>query len=61
LRVITAGSDAPSVMERAARAAATACSISCCDLTPTVFRNLRMLRLKVSSFMGLSRGNCVPV
>src|SRR5262245_14150618 len=27
---------------------ATTCSISRCELTPTVFRNLRMLRLKVS-------------
>src|SRR5438477_5124737 len=26
----------------------TACSISRCELTPTIFRNLRILRLKVS-------------
>jgi hypothetical protein len=30
-----------------ARILATACSISCCDFTPTIFRNLRMLMLKV--------------
>src|SRR5207253_2196529 len=32
----------------------TACSISRCDVTPTFFKNLRTLMLKVSSFMGLS-------
>ena len=33
----------------AATAFATACSISRCELTPTILRNLRMLRLSVSS------------
>ena len=32
-----------------ATAFATACSISRCELTPTMLRNLRMLRLSVSS------------
>jgi len=34
--------------ERFERRVCTACSISRCELTPTIFRNLRMLRLNVS-------------
>src|SRR6187402_1632000 len=40
----------------AAIAAATACSISDCERTPTVFKNLRMLMLKTSSFMPVLLG-----
>src|SRR6266478_2122624 len=36
-------------------ACCTACSISRCELTPTIFKNLRMLRLKVSWSMSSSR------
>src|SRR5262249_4202884 len=40
----------------------TACSISRCELTPTSFRNLRMLRLKVSwSISALLSGFCLQV
>jgi hypothetical protein len=44
----------------------TACSISCWELTPTILRNLRMLRLNVSWSMArllilLSRGSFLPV
>ncbi|MEO5770918.1 MAG: GlxA family transcriptional regulator [Burkholderiaceae bacterium] len=38
-----------------ATAFATACSISRCELTPTTFRNLRILRLNVSSSIRVSR------
>ena len=37
-----------------ARALATACSISRCELTPTVFRNLRMLMFNASSSIDCS-------
>src|SRR6516164_5199808 len=42
-------------MRPAEIAFATACSISRCELTPTIFRYFRMLKLKVSSFIIVSR------
>src|ERR1700737_2615111 len=51
-RVIFAGNDSVPVMAPAAAALATACSISRCELMPTVFKNLRMLRFRASSFIG---------
>src|SRR4029450_2384835 len=54
--VITAGNDSVPLMLPAATALATARSISRCELMPTILRNLRMLRLKVSSSMAISWG-----
>src|SRR5438105_8077313 len=52
--VTLAGKDSVPLSAPSAIFLATACSISCCDLMPTIFRNLRMLRLKVSSFISVS-------
>src|SRR5260370_17234959 len=52
--VTFAGNDSVPAMVPSARALATACSISRCELTPTIFKNLRMLRLKTSSFIDIS-------
>ena len=48
--VIFAGSVSPPLSRPSASAFSTACSISRWDCTPTLFRNLRMLMLKVSGF-----------
>src|SRR5678815_1441762 len=52
--VTRAGNDSVPAIVRAAIALSTACSISRCELTPTILRNLRMLKLKVSWSIGAS-------
>src|SRR5580700_10454376 len=52
---IFAGNASVPVIARAARALATACSISRCELIPTFFRNLRMLKFRASSFIEVSQ------
>src|ERR1035437_7735091 len=54
-RVIFAGNDSVPVIAPTAAALATACSISRCELMPTDFRNLRMLKFSASSFIGISQ------
>src|SRR5258708_4557155 len=49
--VTFAGKDSVPAMAPLAMALATACSISRWEFTPTIFKNLRTLRLKVSSFI----------
>src|SRR5258706_10604707 len=55
VRVIFAGSASLPLSFPAAIARSTAVSISRCDCTPTIFRNLRMLMLKASGFMSPPR------
>src|ERR1700736_794561 len=50
-RVILAGKDSVPEMVFAATALATACSISRWELMPTAFRNFRILKFRVSSFI----------
>src|SRR6478672_2407796 len=71
--VILAGSASLPLSLPLATAARTAFSISRCEVTPTVLRNLRTLVLSTSSFMRLSpprllhriyeppRGNVIPL
>src|SRR5579863_2185038 len=54
-KVILAGNDSVPAMAPPAAASATACSIARCELTPTAFRNLRILRFNASSFIRDSR------
>src|SRR3569623_1760659 len=53
--VILAGKFSFPLMFPSETARATAFSISFCELTPTIFRNFLMLRLKTSSFIVRSR------
>src|SRR5687767_12269269 len=52
--VALAGKDSLPLINPSSRALATARSISRWELMPTILRNLRILRFKVSSFIGLS-------
>src|SRR5579863_4414186 len=47
--VILAGKDSVPAMVFAAMAFATACSVSRCELMPTAFKNLRILKFRVCS------------
>src|ERR1700733_9303014 len=61
--VMVAGNDSVPLMAPVSVALATACSISRCELMPTIFSNLRMLRFSASSFIGIPirRLRCLPM